>query len=399
MTTPHPGKKAQFYILVPQDTTEFTPESTPITFSLPAGTKFPDDLSQIMKKTQRYFTFKSIVLGETSPTCESCECSNCSDLVQTCQGEACKGFVSSTADIQCNTASCTKTNDTKYYLLPLYPTDSSLPHYNPKFKFVKTFPATKVDGDKKNTEIAKGLYPKISTFPPEFSSLPAMVLFSVSYPSLDIFNTEEKFNELYELCKLSGVLLSLMKEDQYAKHNNAILQQIVKHNKLSTSLLKQDIEKVAEGNRSIAPDREMLRQRQLLTKPPKELDSTLVKRLTATVEREIKTQGRSSKKPSIKPLPFPGFQSKENYEGEIELKELVIPVSEQDDTTPDILLTEEPKIPVEGKRKLSAGEIFGIVIACIIIFVIIFKFVYQFYSVSKFFIPKKKTQGQKQQSS
>ena len=52
MTTPHPGKKAQFYILVPQDATEFTPESTPITFSLPAGTKFPDDLSQIMKKTQ-----------------------------------------------------------------------------------------------------------------------------------------------------------------------------------------------------------------------------------------------------------------------------------------------------------------------------------------------------------
>lgn len=388
MTTPHPGRKAQFYILVPQDTTEFTPESTPITFSLPAGTEFPDDLSQIMKKTRRYFNFKSIVLGETSPTCESCECSNCSDLVESCSQEGCKGFVSSTADIQCNEASCVKTNDTKYYLLPLYPTDTSLPHYNPKFKFVKTFPATNIASDKKNTEIAKGLYPQISTFPPEFSSLPATVLFSVSYPSLDIFNTQEKFNELYELCKLSGVLLSFLKEDQYAKHNNAILQQIIKHNKLPTSLLKQDIEKVSEGNRSIAPDREMLRQRQLLTKPPKELDPTLVKRLTATVEREIKTQGRSSKKP----FPFPGFQSKENYEGEIELKELVIPVSEQDDTTPDILLTEETKTPVEGKRKRSVGEIFGIVIACIIVFVII-------YIVSKFFIPKKKTQGQKQQSS
>lgn len=368
MTTPYPGKKAQFYILVPQDTSEFTPESTPITFSLPVGTKFPDDLTQIMKKTQRYFTFKSVILGETLPTCESCECYNCSDLVQTCSGEECKGFVSSLDGIQCNMASCAKTNDTKYYLLPLYPTDASLPHYNPKFKFIKVIPATKVDSDKKkNIELAKELDPKMSTFPPELSSLPATVLFSVSYPSMDIFNTEEKFNELYELCKMSGVLLSLLKEKQYAKHNNIILQEIIKHNKLPTSLLKQDIEKVAEGNRSVAPDRKMLRDRQLLSKPPKEMDPTLVKRVVASIKREIK----------------------ENYEEEIELKDVVVPISEQDDTTPDMLLTEEQNVSTDGKRKLSVGGIIAIVIACVIILVIIFGFVFS----------NKKTQGQEQQSS
>lgn len=358
MTTPYPGRKAQFYILVPQDTTEFTAEPTAVTFSLPAGTKFPDDLTQIMRKTQRYFTFKSIVLGETSPTCEGCVCTNCTNLVSYCEGEGCKGFVSSVDNIVCDNSSCTKTNDTKYYLLPLYPTNASLPHYNPKFKFIKVIPSTKIDMDKKNVEIAKGL--GVSTIPPELFPLPTMVMFAVSYPSLDIFNTEDKFNELYELCKVSGVILALLKEEKYAKHNNAILEQIVKINKLPTTLLKQDIEKVAKSNSAISEDRKVMRQQQLLSKPPKQLDQKLVNRLIASIEKQASNPSASSRKP----LPLFGFV-KERYEGDIEIKDLVVPISEQDDTTPDILLTEEPKNPPKPKR--DPWGILGIIIPVLVV--------------------------------
>lgn len=68
---------------------------------------------------------------------------------------------------------------------------------------------------------------------------------------------------------------------------------------------------------------------------------------------------------------------KEKYEGDIELKELVVPVSEQDDTTPDIILldaiqTEEPSAPSKSKRKLSGWEIFGIVLCILFVLFLVY---------------------------
>lgn len=361
-TTPSPGQKAQFYLLFPQDKTEFNPELTPITFSLPAGTKFPSDLTQIMKKAQRYFTSESIVLGETLPTCEGCVCSNCPDLVSYCEGKNCIGFTSSVDGIVCDNVSCTKTNDTKYYLLPLYPTDSSLPHYNPKFKFIKVIPPTKIESNAQNLEIVKKLDPKINTFPAEFTNMPfSLVLFSVSYPSLDIFNTEEKYNEIYELCKLSSVLLDLLKEENYAKHNNLLLQQIIKNNKLPQSLLDQEFNKAKKSNELIVEDRRKIREQQLLTKLPDVVDEVLVQRMMEMKKNNMRKPNMQpnmesnmesnmqppNAPPSVQPnMPPPNAPSgvvKEGYEGEIEIKNLVVPISKQDDTTPDTILVEEKK--------------------------------------------------------
>lgn len=382
MTTPEPEKKAQFYFLFNEFFTTFTPDETPMTFSLPAGTKFPNDLTKIMEKTKRYFTFQSIKLGETLPTCKDCVCSNCTDLITECKEEECKGFVSSVDDILCDNPSCVKTNDTKYYIVPMWPTESSLPHYNPKFKFIKVINSTtKIEKNKQNIDIVKqSINTENETSAEELLTniikvQYSMALFSVSYPSLETFNTKEKFNELYELCKQSNILLALLKEDRYLKHNNAMLQQIIKINQLPTSLLKQDFEKVIQENNPLKQQHKAERINQLKSSKMPKMDEKLQSRLMASKERQqLKGNKQMSTligsyypTSSITPTLI------ENYESDdIQLKDLNVPISTQEDTTPDILLTEE--------SKLSGWIIFGICIGVLFVILCLFILYKAYYS-------------------
>lgn len=399
--SPETIKNATFYILCPEDLiSEIHPESVPITFSLPAGTKFPDDLTPIMNKTKRYFKFKeSLVYGRTSPTCgDDCDCTNCSSLVQECEGEECKGFVSSIEKIQCQRDGCVKSNETTYNMFPLYPINSSLPYYNPKFKFIKIFPSQTIPNTPQNISIVKELEPQVSTLPPEYNEIPSMVLFGVSYPSLEIFDTEDKFNEILILCKTSSVLLYLLKEDQYAKHNNEILQQIIKINQLPSTLIKQDIFSIANKNFSTVNQREQEWRMQLKVKtipPYRNLDKSYEKLVQAYFQKQSDYQNQSANLSFSNPLEFSVKEPtepevKEGYD-DLPIRNLVVPISSQDDDDiKDLSNTSSPPNKTStsfssstppnktstssssSTKKISGWKIFGIVIVIIVLLVVTF---------------------------
>ena len=148
MTTLHPQNKARFYIILDTSIqTMFTRGDQPITFTLSSGTKFPSDLSVLMKKTGRYFsTTSSLIEGVSEPKCEGdeCECVYCPP--DGCRNEDCLEKTTSSTSFQCNKETCTRTNNMKYYMTPLYPaTDLYLSEYNPKFRFVKYVPSQKIE--------------------------------------------------------------------------------------------------------------------------------------------------------------------------------------------------------------------------------------------------------------
>lgn len=389
--SPETRTNATFYVVCPEELiTEIHPDSVPITFTLPTGIKFPDDLTPIMNKTKRYFKFKeSLVYGKTSPTCgDDCDCSNCSSLVEECEGEGCKGFISSVQKIQCQRDGCVKSNETTYYMFPLYPIVSSLPYYNPKFKFIKVFPSQTIPNTPQNISIVKEIDPQISTLPPEFHNIPTMVLFGVSYPSLEIFDTEEKFNEIYILCKLDTVLLSLLKEDHYVKHNNKLLQEIIKINKLPSTLMTQDLMSITQNNFSTVRKKEdeWRMQIQAKTFPPNRFDPSYEKRVQAYNQK--KADAPSSFSNLMVSVVNTGtdvpigsdLEVKEGYDN-LPIKNLVIPVSSQDDDTiPDLPNTSSPPLKKEtsssssssSSKKMSGWKIFGILIIVLIVLAFLF---------------------------
>jgi hypothetical protein len=355
-----------------------------------------------MNKTKRYFKFKeSLVYGKTSPTCgDDCDCSNCSSLVEECEGEGCKGFVSSVEKIQCQRDGCVKSNETTYNMFPLYPVIYSLPYYNPKFKFVKVFPSQTIPNTPQNISIAKEIDPQISTLPPEFHEISTMVLFGVSYPSLAFFDTEDKFNEIYILCKVSSVLLSLLKEDHYVKHNNKLLQEIIRINQLPSTLMKQDLFSIASKNFSAVRQQEndWRMQMQEKTFPPNRLDKSYEKRVQAYYQKKADAQNAppSFSNPLEMSVVNTGtdvpivtepttIEVKEGYD-DLPIKKLVVPISSQDDVDiPDLPNTSSPpkntssvpnKTSSSPTKKMSGWKIFGI----LVIIFFIGRFLYFLYS-------------------
>jgi len=145
MTTLHPTKRARFYIAMGTNDQRFQKGKEPVIFTLPAGTKFPTDLSVIMKKTGRFFSINDGVEAVSLPQCEGdgCECVSCQP--SGCMTDKCIDFTTSIDNIQCNNPSCVRSNDVKYYMTPLYPdTSTYLPEYNPKFRFIKFIPSQKI---------------------------------------------------------------------------------------------------------------------------------------------------------------------------------------------------------------------------------------------------------------
>lgn len=409
MTTPDTTTNATFYFVYPEGMIEdLPPESSPVTFSLPAGTKFPDDLTPIMNKTNRFFSFQnSFVYGKTSPSCgDNCDCSNCSSLVEECEGKRCKGFVSSVEKIQCQRDGCVKSNETTFYMMPLYPVTFSLPFYDPKFKFIKLFPPQTIENTPENISFYKQIEPEASTLPSEFQNLEPMALFGVSYPSLDLFDTEDKFYELFELCKFSSVFFSLLKQDKYIKHNNNVLQEVLKINKLPPTLLNQkllarfDNREDTEKRRLIDENTNKQREewsRKVRTITPNVLGkSPYEKKVQAHYQRQFDFRHRLSSDVNSGPLRMnvvePGtnvpmeIRVKEGYD-DIPLKNLVIPKSVQDNdaipntpessivTTNKISTTNKPSTATpSSKKKMSGLTIFGIVVVVIIVLVMLFYF-------------------------
>lgn len=334
---------------------------------------------------------KSLVYGMTSPSCgDNCDCSNCSSVVEECEGDGCAGFVSSVEKIQCQRDGCVKSNETKYYMMPLYPVSSSLPYYNPKFKFIKIFSPQTIENTPENISIyKKQINPNTSTLPPEIHNLESMVLFGVSYPSLELFDTEDKFIELLVFCKMSSVLLSLLKQDEYVKHNNAVLQEIIKVNKLPSTLINQDIMSISDTSRDSVNKRETEWRMQMQTKvktiPPNILDKSYEKRVKAHYQKQLDARNipfdpnRLNMSVVEPPTGFPmEVRVKEGYD-DIPLKKLVVPVSVQDnDTIPDSpkkLLVETSKTSTatpSSKKKMSVLNIIGIIVILIIVDVVLY---------------------------
>ena len=137
-------KKARFFILL--DTERMIKSAEPITFTLPAGSTLPSDLSILMKKVGRFLSLsETSVEAFSDPQCigEDCSCVICEP--SSCKGEFCKDFTTTTETIQCNNSSCSKTNDAKYFIYSFYPDPGMfLSDYNPKFKFLRYIPARKI---------------------------------------------------------------------------------------------------------------------------------------------------------------------------------------------------------------------------------------------------------------
>lgn len=412
MTTYSP-KKVRFYIaLSPSIPGSLTQATEPVTFTLPAGTKFPSDLADIMKKTGRFFPIGATnIEGVSKPLCEGegCECSNlsCTSPIG-CKNTNCAGFSSSIDTITCNKNTCTRSNDMTYYMTPFYPSEETyLSQYNPKFKFIKFIPSQIITKQHYRDIVYKYVYgkdttiqetsepvkkqlfpfppgwalepgmtmppgdfipyvgtlppdeipppgwdvlpgmiiPPGGTFPPEFlqsmpmtnineqreedpmiQNLPAeiefpqTVVFAITYPSFTDFDTDDKFLQLYEKVMLYNLGFLMIKQDQYLQHNIAVLQQIIRANKLPKTLLNPKKLILNGGG------------------PSSTINST---------QSQI---GMNT--------PFPDVV--EGYDGEIQLNNLVIPTLTMEDTdnvATDILSTPEPDEYTDEIQKeiLSAG--------------------------------------------
>jgi hypothetical protein len=385
MTTPHPQRKARFYIILTTFNQNFITGKDPITFTLSTGASFPSDLSFLMDKTGRYLsTTQSLIEGKSEPKCEGDDCSCVSCQPDGCMNEYCLQKMSSAANVRCDKDTCERTNDMKYLMFPLYPSpEFYLEKYNPKFRFIRFIPSQKIDkhyfdevvNNKSNTngqdqdvkkrqlfEIPPGwslapgmtippgdfipfmgtqppdetlppgwtvlpgmLIPPGETFPPDMMAqlgesdnvsnnqtkepdqiqLPEFVVFSITYPSMRDFDTDDKFTELFQSIMLLSQGFLFFKEDRYIQHNIAVLQQILRINKLPKTLFN--------------PKKLNLRPEHMLSPPPSaESDDEMV-----VIERYDET----------------------------DLKDLSVPISSQEDTDPisDDLITPEPDEYVEEK--------------------------------------------------
>lgn len=288
--------KAQFFLVFGEEHNEFTSDISSdalVSFTLSTGTKLPstiDGMALIMEKIERYFDWRNILLGETQPSCGDCECTNCNDLVDYCVSKNCLNYVSSIDKIECSNASCSKSNDIKYFIRPLFPLKESLPHYNPKFKFIKMFPETTFD-----IQVLKRAlkFIGIDDMPPDIDEdkpekINSTVMFSVSYPSLETFNTKEKFNEIYAICKWSSAILIMIGDDRYdryVQHNEIMLQEIINRNNLPSSLLAQNAEQVGRDNIPVAEKHRLEMVERMKDAPPAS-DGDELRRIMDTIKNK-----------------------------------------------------------------------------------------------------------------
>lgn len=323
-TLPPGGEKPRFFLMFPT-TWDFLPEKAYLSFSLPAGKSFPSDLTKLMEKVERYISFEdSGIEGVEFQKCEgtNCACANCRQQLIVCEGRACSGFVSSTDGIQCSSTNCIPTNNAEYSMYPLYP-DFMLA-YSPKFRFMH--------------------YVRGGTTTPMPSAGTAggdHVLFSVVFPSSDVFDTNEKFREL----KVAVDALAPT-SNQYEMHNTATLQRVIKKNKLSRDLMSGQKTKPQSSIKPIIKT----------TKPP----GTIRTRAPAT--RMI---GSNILTPSMRPIIM------ERYEDELVLADLVVPETENTDTdnTPVELLTPEQNFTTTAPPSdngLTMTQIWMIVGGCVV---------------------------------
>ena len=124
--------------------------------------------------------------------------------------------------------------------------------------------------------------------------LPEFVVFSITYPSMYDFNTNDKFLELYQSIMPFNLGFLYFNEDKFLQHNIAVLQQILRVNKLPKTLLD-----------------------------PKKINMTRGNNIGSSVKR--------------------GEMVIERF-GDVQLKDLSVPTSSQQDTdvVNDTLITPEP---------------------------------------------------------
>lgn len=324
-TMPPGGDKPRFFLMFPTDAA-FVPESAYLSFSLPAGKAFPDDLTGLMEKTERFLSYDdSGIEGVEFQKCEgtNCACSNCRQQLIVCEGRACGGFVSSTDGIQCSDANCVPTNNAEYSMYPLYP-DFMLA-YSPKFRFMR--------------------YMRGGTTPMPSANGGDHVLFRVVFPSMGDFDTNEKFKELQAAVAAFAPTLR-----EYEAHNTATLQRIIKKNNLSRDTMTQG------------------------KKAPASLRPAIKKAATTRPPGTTKPRAPATKRPTIV----------ERFEDDdLVLVDLVVPETENTDTddTPVELLTPDSGFhttsPPEKMLSLTqilmivAGSIVGLMILGFILAVVL----------------------------
>jgi hypothetical protein len=140
--------------------------------------------------------------------------------------------------------------------------------------------------------------------------LPEFVVFSITYPSMYDFNTGDKFSELYQSLLPFNLGFLYFKEDKFLQHNIAVLQQILRVNKLPKTLL--DTKKIN------------MKGKITISSSSVESDEVVTERFDAT-----------------------------------ELKNLVVPTSSQEDTDTvvDVLLTPEPDNYVDEIENIIVSNI------------------------------------------
>lgn len=378
-TTLSPNDIVQFYMIFPENS-PFNREELPITFTLPSGKAFPSDLSGIMNKTKRFFSFdQSEVKGVSNPECQGtdCICQNCPSSTVLCTGIECKDYSNtlSTTGITCNKSTCTTVNEIKYSMYPLYPVDMTLSQYSPKFKFIKSISSSLLSLSElqKNVDLVKKLFVDETTIPPlENLQLPNFVMFSVVYP-IDVFNTQAKYTELFDIISYTNIFTTLLKEERFFQHNIASLQKVVKKNNLQRDTLsnmkqgKQEFKKEDKKEGGVVS-----------TDKPKPIQKVIpLKKPEISTPKPLFLQQNI---PSIRPLSQQIFPSNpptstkpimEKYEGEIALNNLVVPITKRDDTSlsADTLLTPEPdEIFIERPTpKINLLRIFLIICFTIVI--------------------------------
>lgn len=243
-TTLTPLQKVRLFICFPVGAI-MNRQNEPITFSLSAGQKFPSSLVEIMNATRRYIDFQmSDIEGVSNPRCEGdgCECKNCDSQTTSCRGTECKNFTSSIDGIECNPSSCTRTNNVNYKMFPMLPpSDIFLGEYTPRFRFIRYIPSSSFSRTQVEEFLRANLPPEETMPPVEDITIPDLCVFSVTYPSIKEFNTEEKFQQLKNTVSGAFVLLRFLKEDSIIKHNQATLKEVLRVNGLSLQLMQQNM--------------------------------------------------------------------------------------------------------------------------------------------------------------
>jgi hypothetical protein len=294
MTTKPPADKLKFFLFFPT-TSNFTMDETAyLSFTMPAGQSFPQDLSKIMNKTERFLSFEeSDIRGVETQSCEgaNCVCTGCRENNVVCVGEDCKGVKATTDGMSCSESTCTLTSNMYYTMFPMYPDILSI--YKPTFKFIRYISASSG-----------------GTTPPPLMT--EGVIFSVSLPS-DAFKTSDAFKMLQDV-----VLAYAPPNQGYVKHNTAVLQKLLKsESKMDRKMLKTASAETTTKGKTFPPQV----SRPKTTMPP------------GTTKSARPPQTPKPKKSII-----------ERYEEEdVVMNDVVVPETEQDDPDPiPALLEPEP---------------------------------------------------------